>query len=402
MFEKILRVVLSMREKQLVSLFLALLVSASFAASNWFVNTEFKQDFRYRWQEEKQEAVFNSAGDKYTRYRERIRYRFGFETKANDEMNFAGRLATGGTTDPLSTNDTLGENDGFTRDTIVLDQAYLRYTPAWIDTSYGVFTGSLGKFDIKDGIYTVTDIQWDSDISLEGKNLAYSYKGIDTLELFSNIGNYLVKESKEYDDYTVAIQQFGAKWQATPVYGLEVAATKMYRTRPNGDDLPTASASMVLGNASIDTRALKFNIDTQALGIPFVQRVSVFGEEYVNASNDSYGNCNMGNASGLEIGTQKLAVFGDWSLRGMNRRLGADTGWTLGDSDVYGGTAGSKVGLNTKGTELEFKLALAENATIGVDQYLIDVMNNGYSDATALNNDKGFQRVTQFDVNVKF
>lgn len=386
-----------MRMKYVFGLFLAMLMSLSFAASNWFVNTEFKQDFRYRWQEETQEALRNSAGDKYTRYRERIRYRFGFETKANDEMSFAGRLATAGwqSNDPLSTNDSLGENDGFTKDSIVLDQAYLKYTPAWVDAGYGIFSAQLGKFDVKEGIYTVTDIQWDSDISLEGKNLAYSYKGIDTVELFANVGNYIVKESKEYDDYVLGVQQLGLKWQVLPAYGLEAAGTKAYRTRVSGEDV----SSMSLGRAAIDTRAAKINIDTQTLGLPFIQRVSLLWEEYINGN---YAKRNMGNANGLEIGTQKLAVLGDWSLRGLNRQLGAETGWTLGDSDVYGGAVGSKAGLNTKGTELELKLALAENATIGVDQYLIDVQNNGYSDASALNNDKGFQRVTQFDVNVKF
>lgn len=384
-----------MRVKNIFGLFLAMLVSISFAASNWFVNTEFKQDFRYRWQEEKQEAVRNSAGDKYTRYRERIRYRFGFETKANDEMTFAGRLATGGTTDPLSTNDTLGETDGFTKDTIVLDQAFLKYVPAWIDSTYGVFTAFLGKFDVKEGVYTVTDIQWDSDITLEGKNLNYSYKGIDGLELFANVGNYIVKESKEYDDFVLAVQQLGVKWQFLPAYGLEAAGTKAYRTRVNGDDV----ASLSFGRAAVDTRAAKINIDTQMLGVPFIERTSLLWEEYVNGNNAKR---NMGSANGIEIGTQKLAKLGDWSLRGLNRQLGAETGWTLGDSDVYGGAVGSNAGLNTKGTELEFKLALAENASISIDQYLIDVMNNGYSDAGNLNNDKGFQRMTQFDINVKF
>lgn len=386
-----------MRVRSVVSVFFGILVSVSFAASNWFVNTEFKQDFRYRWQEEKQEAVRNSAGDKYTRYRERIRYRFGFETKANDEMNFAGRLATAGwgSEDPLSTNDTLGERDGFTKDSILLDQAYLRYVPAWIASEYGAFTAALGKFDIKDGIYTITDIQWDSDISLEGKNLNYSYKGIDSLELFANVGNYIVKESKEYDDYVIAVQQLGLKYQFLPAYGLEAAGTKVYRTRVNSDDV----TSMSLGRASVDTRALKVNIDTQMLGLPFIERVSLLWEEYVNGN---YAKRNMGNANGLEIGTQKLSKLGDWSLRGLNRQLGAQTGWTLGDSDVYGGAVGSTAGLNTKGTELELKLAIAENATFSIDQYLIDVMNNGYSAAGNLDNDKGFQRLTQFDISVKF
>jgi hypothetical protein len=56
----------------------------------------------------------------------------------------------------------------------------------------------------------------------------------------------------------------------------------------------------------------------------------------------------------------------------------------------------SAAGLNTRGTEMSFQIGLAENASFTIDQYLMDVYNND------INNDKGYQKMTQFDVNVKF
>jgi hypothetical protein len=372
-----------------------MLCGVSFAASNWFVNTEFKQDFRYRWQEDYQRGVTNNAGDDYVRYRERIRYRFGFETKANDEMFFGARLATGGTTDPLSTNQSMGDGStAMVKRAITLDQAYLKYTPAWVPAEYGVVMFELGKFDVKDGIYTVTDVMWDSDISLEGKNIAYSYKGIDGLELFANLGSYIMYDASAAPDlsYSAAklnVQQLGSKWAIDSIYSLEGAVAKYQRDRQGSLD----TAAYNIDNNPINQQQVKFNTDAQALGITYFDRVSLFCEQY---ENNNAAQANVGNAHGFEIGTAKMAKLGDWTFRALRRSLEQNVGWTLGDSDAYGNGVNSAAGLNTRGTEMSFQIGLAENASFTIDQYLMDVYNND------INNDKGYQKMTQFDVNVKF
>jgi hypothetical protein len=300
------------------------------------------------------------------------------ETKANDEMMFGARLATGGwqSDDPLSTNDTMGEKTSFTKDQISLDQAYAKYTPAWIPQEYGSLVFELGKFDLKDGIYTVTDIMWDSDISLEGKNINYQYKGFSGLNLFANLGSYLVLENATYNDEILNVQQVGAKWKFMSDYAL---------------DLAWAGARYAHGQNSrkpFDNQMAKFTWNTYL--IPFNDRVVFYYDMYKNTEESKE---NKGTSYGIGFGSGKLAKLGDWEIKYLNRQLDKNVNWILGDSDVYEGT---NKAFNTKGQEIEFKFAVAENASLNFDSYRIDKMQNDDADA----NDKGAQIINQFVVNV--
>jgi len=359
---------------------LSLLCGQIFASTNWFVNTEVKQDFRYRWQDETKKDAVNADGDDYVRYRERLRYRLGLETKANDETMFGARLATGGwqSDDPLSTNDSMGEKDNFTKDQISLDQAYLKYTPAWVPADFGIFTAMFGKFDVKDGIYTVTDIMWDSDISLEGKNINYQHSGFQNVSLFANIGSYLKLENAGYDDDILNVQQLGAKYSFLNDYVFE-AAWAGYR-----------NAHGLNSRKPFDNQMAKFTWNTFL--IPFNDRVVLLYDMYKNTEESKE---NKGTAYGIGFGSGKLAKLGDWEIKYLQRQLDKNVNWTLGDSDVYEGT---NKAFNTKGQEIEFKFAVAENASLSFDSYRIDKMQNDDTDA----NDKGAQVINQFDLNVKF
>jgi len=61
------------------------------------------------------------------RNRARIRVRFGFEGKLNEDFVSGVALATGSLGDPTTTNETLTNN--FDRKTIGLDRAYITYNP---------------------------------------------------------------------------------------------------------------------------------------------------------------------------------------------------------------------------------------------------------------------------------
>lgn len=132
--------------------------------------------------------------------RDRLRIRGRIETtaKVNDEVLGAVRLTTGNTTDPVSTNATLGNN--FNRSTVVWDQAYLRYEGhdrdnfKWI-TLWG------GRFP---NPFFSTDLVWDADVNLEGistlmrYNLASSDGLMDVLDenriLTFTVGAFPLKE----------------------------------------------------------------------------------------------------------------------------------------------------------------------------------------------------------------
>ncbi|MDR1322895.1 MAG: putative porin, partial [Candidatus Margulisbacteria bacterium] len=123
------------------------LSSLACAAPGWFVQTDVNQDFRYRLHDYKKDGSENGA----SRYRERIRYRLGITSKINDEFSVGARLLTGDGTNKSTTQTLDGE---FTKKNFNLDQAYLSYAPAWVPSVVGKFKATVGKFDVKEGVYT--------------------------------------------------------------------------------------------------------------------------------------------------------------------------------------------------------------------------------------------------------
>ena len=67
---------------------------------------------------------FNSTND---RQRLEMLLELGIEDRINDEVTAGVRVGTGNTTNPVSDNDTFG--DYFNKNYVLLDQAYLRFTP---------------------------------------------------------------------------------------------------------------------------------------------------------------------------------------------------------------------------------------------------------------------------------
>ncbi len=93
------------------------------------------------------------------RNRARIRVRFGFEGKLNEDFNAGIALASGTLGDPTTTNETLTNN--FDRKTIGIDRGYITYNPVaakW-------FSATAGKFAYT---WARTSITFDPDINPEG------------------------------------------------------------------------------------------------------------------------------------------------------------------------------------------------------------------------------------------
>jgi hypothetical protein len=93
------------------------------------------------------------------RNRARVRVRFGFEGKLNDDFNAGVSLATGTLGDPTTTNETLTNN--FDRKTIGLDRGFITYNPLaakW-------FSATAGKFAFT---WARTSVTFDPDINPEG------------------------------------------------------------------------------------------------------------------------------------------------------------------------------------------------------------------------------------------
>lgn len=127
---------------------------------------KFKGDFRLRYEYETQsqdnsptlKTAPNTSIVNYHRYR--VRLRFGAEKQFGDDVFTAFRLVTGSQTDPTSTNQSLGSQDVYK--SIQLDQAYLKYTPAFLGKRADVYGGKYAN------ILDSTAITWDGDVTPEG------------------------------------------------------------------------------------------------------------------------------------------------------------------------------------------------------------------------------------------
>jgi hypothetical protein len=101
---------------------------------------------------------FNQTG-MADRNRARVRVRFGFDGKLNEDFVGGLSLATGSLGDPSSTNETLTNN--FDRKTIGLDRGYITYNPV----AYPWLSLTGGKFAFP---WQRTSVTFDPDLNPEG------------------------------------------------------------------------------------------------------------------------------------------------------------------------------------------------------------------------------------------
>jgi hypothetical protein len=168
-------------------------------------------------------------GENYTqdgvpdRNRARIRARFGFDGKLNEDFTAGIYLATGSLGDPTTTNETF--TNFFDRKTIGLDRGFITYNPVahnWLS-----LTG--GKFAY---LWQRTSVTGDPDLNPEGFNQRFSFNfsgpvknfTIHGIELLYNEiqGSAGAKAVSAQDSYALGGQasarlQFGP-WTATPSF----------------------------------------------------------------------------------------------------------------------------------------------------------------------------------------
>lgn len=88
----------------------------------------------------------------------RLRVRLGMLAKVTDDVNAVVRIATGSTSNPVSTNDTF--TSSFNPASVVLDQGYLRYqSPGKNLTLWG------GRMPVP---FLTTDLEWSENLNLDG------------------------------------------------------------------------------------------------------------------------------------------------------------------------------------------------------------------------------------------
>ncbi len=149
---------------------------------------------------DKTTEVLNSTND---RHRLRIRARLAATAKVNNELEVGIGLATGNTTDPVSTNATLG--DSLNKKSFTMDQAYLKWTPTPSVTLWG------GRFA---NPWFSTDLVWDQDVNFDGVAVSYKPQLTSKTSLFMTAGAFPIQEVEmsSHDKWLFG-GQLGVKYQ---------------------------------------------------------------------------------------------------------------------------------------------------------------------------------------------
>jgi hypothetical protein len=160
------------------------------------------------------ESFFQNAVQ--DRNRARIRVRFGFDGKLNDDFIAGLSIATGTLGDPTSTNTTL--TNFFDRHTISLDRGFITYNPVahkWVSVTGGKFAYTWNR----------TPMTFDSDLNPEGFSERFSFDlHSPVVKNITLMGMQLLfnEASGGVDSYAIGGQissrlQFG-RWTATPSF----------------------------------------------------------------------------------------------------------------------------------------------------------------------------------------
>ncbi len=341
---------------------------------SWIQKMKLKGDLRLRYQWE------DKTGSE-DRHRARYRFRLGLETKANDKLNVAAGLATGGD-DPRSTNQTMA--DTFSTPDIRLDYAYA----AWQAAPWATVLGGKIK-SIKSLIFRPSDLLWDSDINPEGISIQLS-KGFDNgLDTFLNTGVWVLDESGgDTSDPFMAVIQPGFSYKFNDDVSLTAAVAGYFFDNVQDSTLDHSAGTNTLSS----TGYLKYKYNTispsvqLAIKNPFgglVPYLAIFGDYVHNPDPSDQEN---GYLAGIKFGAKKVNNFGDWQMKYMYRHLEKDA-WldTFPDSDAYSG------GTDVKGHEVALTYGLGKNTSLGLDYYQMEKIKGS-----------GRRHILQVDWMIKF
>jgi hypothetical protein len=351
---------------------------------DWVKNIKLKGDLRTRYQYDQAKNATSVGSD---RHRARIRMRLGAETKLIDDFKVGLGISTGTTSDPRSTNVTLG--DTFSFKSIVLNHAYGEYSPGWtspVETSF-----IAGKF--ANPIWEPTDMLWDTDINPEGAALKLGYKLDNGPNLFLNsFFGVLDENASDKDDPIMWAIQPGLDWDlmdnvnlkgAVDFYvfnGIKGHPAMDFNSGTNTLAIPSdqnrVTGTRVYSNSynSVNPKVeIGFKEPLSFAGLnSWVPYLGFFGEYIDNFDADEKNNAW---AAGFKFGHSKISKLNDWQLCYNYRFLEKDA-WpdVFPDSDFYSGRT------NTKGHNVILQYGLSKNSFLNLEYYYAMNMTRASAD----------------------
>ncbi|MGD0597961.1 MAG: putative porin [Sedimentisphaerales bacterium] len=327
----------------------------------WAENMKISGDLRYRY-----EGIDSQSNGKWgsSINRNRLRARIGLYDKINDEVDVGFRLASGSSSDPVSTNQT--EQDAFSKKSIWLDQAYFDWHPKDI-TGFDFIGGKMPR-----PFYRVGDNQliWDDDLNPEGLAAKYELPISDSLKAYINGGGFWVGHpdtATAQDTSLWGIQGYLKNTFEDKSYLLGGMSYYTYGNIKGQSDVTKLwkGSSSFFGNTSV-AGTYKYGYDivegfaeygTKVADYP----VAVFGSYAHNTAAPS------DKSDGWLIGTtfNKAKDPGSWQIGYDYRDLDSDAVvGQFNDSDFDNG------GTNAKGHRFNFTYQLAKNFQAGLTYFL--------------------------------
>jgi len=141
------------------------------------------------------------------RQRVRLRARLGLTAKVSDAVSAGFRITTGTLTDPVSTNQTLG--DDFNKFSLVLDRAFVKAQPwDWLAVTGGRMPNP----------FFSTDLVWDDDLNFDGVAVTLNplVRSDSNVKPFFTVGAFPLQEVE-----TSAINLAEDKWLYAAQAGLD-------------------------------------------------------------------------------------------------------------------------------------------------------------------------------------
>ena len=147
--------------------------------------------------------------------RTRLRLRFGATAKVSDTVTAGFRIATGSSSGPTSTNQTMGQ--GFNKYSLVLDRGFLTLKPtSWLSVTGGRIANP----------FFSTDLVWADDLNFEGVAANVSVPFSNAVAGFASAGWFPLRTDNPLQSKSRNMTGFqtGLKWRLAPTTELKFAA----------------------------------------------------------------------------------------------------------------------------------------------------------------------------------
>lgn len=334
-------------------------------ARNWHWTGDIRLRHEYR----------NREGTGNDTTRQRIRLRYGVQAKVTDELNATVRLATGSTSDAVSTNQSFDVN--MTKVALNLDAANLAYAPSVAGLAKVRLIGGI----MENPFWAVSPLVLDPDLSFHGAaaQLAQEWGPVS---VFTNQGVFVL-DTDESESSSLWIVQGGASVAPFPdadagvLKHLRLTGALAYEDYRNtftaagnkaGTDPLTRESQNTAAASDFNQLQPSLELASQIEEVP----VAVYADWVHNASAGSA--TNDGFLVGLRINKARERF---WSFR---KGLNLNTGWEGGyyfqeleadaaydefvDSDFNDG------GTNNRGHVFYVTLATLKNSTLGMKYFV--------------------------------